>query len=370
MKKHKFTNPKGRTAPTQIEILLSAVMEIDSLYQTEDNYFEALCKRIPKAKTACKQCGSQNIERAHGDRIGICNVCNAEVWPTSDTLFHGIRSARPWVLCICLLERGVRFNANQLHKVANVAQSSAAVILKKILLVVNNQLEQESLAIAVDSARYMPIFSKRSLETPANDHPNAEQEEMENRMLGNRDPEGINAPAAEASILSKLSEPAQKIYKMLSTKPIHFNDLCTEMELPIPTVGAILSRLEIEGLIEKQPGDRWVRSNVIAPAPTSRISLQSTDSEDISTGTHTDTGAFINLVKSDFHGISRKYLQLYLAAYWCQGDKGTWSAGTLLKACSRASAISYSEIRCYISPLFVRVMPDPRGENQGSQESK
>ena len=66
---------------------------------------------------------------------------------------------------------------------------------------------------------------------------------------------------------------------------------------------------------------------------------------------------FIGFIRVDYHGISRKYVQNYLAAYWCYKDRIYWPVGALLKACLKYRSISSNEIIDYVSPSIVKLLP-------------
>lgn len=74
-------------------------------------------------------------------------------------------------------------------------------------------------------------------------------------------------------------------------------------------------------------------------------------------GAEADSIPDARLLREAFHGVSWKYLQIYLAVLWCQSDTARWSSGCLFEALSGFRRVYDSEILQFISPLFVRVMP-------------
>ena len=60
--------------------------------------------------------------------------------------------------------------------------------------------------------------------------------------------------------------------------------------------------------------------------------------------------AAIAFIREYFHGVSRKYLQVYLAAFWCHFDRDTWNHGTVLRACLKHPPISYIDLLHYKTP--------------------
>ncbi|MFA6209326.1 MAG: hypothetical protein WC714_07885 [Candidatus Obscuribacterales bacterium] len=65
---------------------------------------------------------------------------------------------------------------------------------------------------------------------------------------------------------------------------------------------------------------------------------------------------FVGLISHEFHGISRKCLQLYLASYWCIFDRVRWGPGVLLRACLRHTPISYEQVLNFVSAPRVMIM--------------
>jgi hypothetical protein len=274
--------------------------------------------------------------------------------------------------------QGVSCNANQLSKHAGIAPSSALGLLKKINLVINSHMQSDPLAVGVVSALFAAIYSKRSTKTPADEHPVAEQNEMEklesniaetDQNMTSKTGGGVTAKEAISLIgASQLSAPAKQVLEILSKEPVHINSLCEQTNLPPSTMGSILTMLDLDGLIESRPGDLYVRGASptstgpairVSPAPKQRPFFHSLDDEPEITASSSTSNvhAFISCIKTDFQGISRKYVQLYLAGYWCHVDRGRWSFDSLLSACGNFREVSYQEILAFVSPLVVKVMP-------------
>jgi hypothetical protein len=65
---------------------------------------------------------------------------------------------------------------------------------------------------------------------------------------------------------------------------------------------------------------------------------------------------FIGFIAQEFHGISRKCLQLYLASFWCTNDSIRWAPGSLLKACLSHAPIRQEQVKNFVSPTRVLIM--------------
>lgn len=68
---------------------------------------------------------------------------------------------------------------------------------------------------------------------------------------------------------------------------------------------------------------------------------------------------FLGLISNEFHGISKKCLQLYLASFWCTVDRSRWAPGALLKACLSHAPIRYQQILNFVSPARVMIVLPP-----------
>lgn len=68
---------------------------------------------------------------------------------------------------------------------------------------------------------------------------------------------------------------------------------------------------------------------------------------------------FVALISSEFHGISKKCLQLHLASFWCSSDRVRWAPGVLLQACLRHTPIRYEQILNFVSSSRVVIVLPP-----------
>ena len=80
------------------------------------------------------------------------------------------------------MEHGLILSSSRFHKLAGIAQSSALQIFKKIAMVIQSHMDEE--ALSIDSSCFCPVFCKRSRETPAREHPCAEQAEIDKQWAG------------------------------------------------------------------------------------------------------------------------------------------------------------------------------------------
>jgi hypothetical protein len=115
-------------------------------------------------------------------------------------------------------------------------------------------------------------------------------------------------------------------------------------------LSATLTLLELMGLIKRLPGEFYARQ--ISHHTNTRADEKHPNASALVDGS-------IKFIRETFHGISRRYLQLYLAAYWCWGDRKRWTLGALLQHCLEVGEISSFEILSYVSPQMVQLFDMP-----------
>ncbi|MDP3507600.1 MAG: hypothetical protein Q8T09_06385 [Candidatus Melainabacteria bacterium] len=66
-------------------------------------------------------------------------------------------------------------------------------------------------------------------------------------------------------------------------------------------------------------------------------------------------GQIIYFLRQYFHGVSRKYLQLYVVAFCCFRPESKWEKRTILRACLQHPPIKYGELLEFSSPSLLKV---------------
>src|SRR5262249_12458791 len=125
----------------------------------------------------CHHCGSSDSDHEHGERITKCRACGKPSWFTAGTLFHRMKTVRPLMIAIYIMERGLITNAFKFHNLVGIVYSSAWGIFKKITTVVQNQMDDD--ASGVPSSLFAMVFCKRSRMTPARKLPRSEQDDFD-----------------------------------------------------------------------------------------------------------------------------------------------------------------------------------------------
>ncbi|MFA7341452.1 MAG: hypothetical protein WC028_32010 [Candidatus Obscuribacterales bacterium] len=238
-------------------------------------------------------CGQPQIIHKPGDRFYSCRNCKKVSWVTSGTLFAGVVKLRAWLALVWLKERGITISAVRFSRLLEIAQSTALNIQKRLGMVIEESLD-DSLP-ALPAHFLLPIITKRSKETPAQEHPRAE-----------------------------LAEGLDDVSEFLSLDQwVNFNTTKEDLSAVIAVY--------LESCDWQLAGSLTFES--IA----------------------TSIKAAIAYIRTYFQGVSRKCLQLYLASFWCHFDRPRWSQGAILLACIEHQPITYHSMVSYVSPLAVKI---------------
>ncbi len=385
-----FPEPPAGLHPAATSLLASLWQQFNNEFPTAQHCLEELCKRASNdGAIRCRHCGNRHDNKRLAERVIICRRCRRSTWLTAGTFFHHIRLPRAWLAAIWFMERGVTMSSCQFHKLAGVAYSTAWNIFKKVTTVIESEMGGD--AQAVPSALFSPVICRRSRETPARSHPLAELEELEKRSLlhcqdsnasvqarDSRLPmssdfglptiqkanswleKAEGAPAAGESgqhgNCLQISPQEEKIYDLLAGQEHHFDVLCARTGFSASEVSSLLTFLELAGHVRRLPGERYVRTADDQPR---RLREGRVRSNRTRAGMPAEAEILVERVithvRACYQGVSGKYLQKYLAAYWCHVDRERWHLGSLLEACLRFGRIGNDEIRCYVSPVLVRI---------------
>lgn len=300
----------------------------------------------------CVRCSSSALKRTFGARRYFCQVCHYKGWILAGTFFGFVRKSRLWVGVIWLFENGIRINAWQFHRLAGCAYSTALMIFRKMMAVLHENLESKDEVKNTDSAKFCALFWKRSNQTPQGEHPITEQEscghnidvlqenESKSEIIMKDISEGIS------HLTGILSTDQLRILQLVGEKKTHVDEICAKSEMLTLRVLSELTALELDGLLERHPGDYYtVKRNAHKEPPNDVESIFDVSSHQIE--------SFGDFIKAQIHGISRKYLQFYLALFWCMEDRRLWGLNCLLEACCRSSFRSSKTLFQYVTPAQV-----------------
>ncbi len=305
-----------------------------------------------KCRIRCKHCGSDDVTFLDGGRVIECDQCNKHTFVTASTFFKNVKHVRAWVAAIWFLERGVAVSKSRFSRLLEIAFSTAWGIFKKFSIVIQSKMDSQ--ALFVPSEYFRKAISKRSRSTAGRRRP-FEEEKSSGRLFENlvtetgglhNQTKNINeVSSSSANPLMDLSPLQIEIFNLLCDEPIKLGELQERTGKLAHEILSAISMLEILGLAVKADNGYLKVQTSSSNPDASAVSPQ-----DLKT-----INSFISFVHGTFHGISRKYLQLFLAEYWCLLDKNRWKIDSLLMECQRFGFVHDKEIPAYESPQLVKM---------------
>ena len=206
-----------------------------------------------------------------------------------------------------------------------------------------NKLERSTYPI--DAELFSDLILKRSRKTPKDMHPRAEYSNSEEDC----DEEFENQENKDDDLEIWDSESFQKdeleILKILSDKKIHFNALCIQLKVEAKNLAIRLSMMEINRLVERLPGEVYQSLY--------KLKFKTKINEKTNYDGNVSIGSVLSFVKTVYHGISLKYLQLYI--FNSLNFAGRIELDELLKHCLTNKPVSYKQILNFVSRKSVLV---------------
>ncbi|MBX9666161.1 MAG: hypothetical protein K2X93_01025 [Candidatus Obscuribacterales bacterium] len=271
-----------------------------------------------------------------------CGECHRDCWVTAGTMFEHAKKLRPYLVAVFLRTNGVDFQKGELADATGVADSTADEIIKKISMVLIDQMTADFQEFS--SIAFLSIFRKRSRATPQFAHPRAEEDAFEIQRQAN------SAEVEEVEIHAPTLPPEHAhVYDAIPIEEaITFNRLLEATQLTIPKLSESLLALQVDfPLIRLVPGDRYRRLEVVSQASNPAPSNGRIEEVDLL------TGYVIRL----HGGLARKYLQFYAANRWCSTEPKRWKNNALFQACLKSKPKTGRDISAYISPANIKVSP-------------
>lgn len=349
------TEERSKKTAKEAEQLNELLNEFEKDFPTEQDCLEELLRIAGIRNKECRFCGHNEVEKRHGGRAGMCRSCKKLNWFTAGTCLHHIKKAKARLAAIYFADRGEYMSSSKFSKILQISQSSAFEILKWLSLVIAKLIPDNGPSI--HSSKFIPVFCKRSKETPAGAHPISEQQRAEEEEEKGRahhhqshseDKEtgifGTFSPEITETInldCSSMSETAGTVMKMLSESSLCFDELFKKLNCSIAELSSTLTLLELDRAVTRTAGDRYLLSK-------KEVRTQSGAANE-----NIVISLFLDFVKTIFQGISRKYLKSYLALYWCRSVTHLRLKGDFFESCLRG-APAFSD-RKHMTPLVVRL---------------
>jgi len=308
-----------------------------------------------------------------------------------------------------LAENGAVFTANDLACLLESAYETAWRIHSEIKHTLLTEIERLGIGEVVPSHAFGDLIYKRSSETPANQRPIAEESKLveetriawESSQFGpsgsrtetymswkdssNGNVNGTRkagnsttaTPSNTTSNVPGLNGLEQKIFESLTDEFVSIDKFVIDLNVDISDLFAAITTLELEGLIVNGAGNQYARAKIPGQSsqslprsflpssargiPTSmlpplnlRLNNKTRASKPHAEKSPDKISTIIDFLDEIFHGISRKYLQLYLAWYWFCNDTQKLPI-SLFRASYVLGSISGPKLKTYNSPLMVRI---------------
>lgn len=285
---------------------------------------EGACLRAFDAD--CKSCGQYNQEAfERGERSFRCE-CGIITWRTAGTFFHGLKYLLPSFLCIWLVEERAVISTNKLSKIVGVEYSTTWEAVDRVRTVLLDEMDRNAVTQLITTV-FNPVISKRSNLSVGGEHPDFEECDA--------------VPIPEAP----LDQDQLAVCAHLKTKPVEFNILLERSGLSITKFSAALSALDVNGVVQRH------FDNSYSLTKTNPMLLITNQEKAL-------LNEFFEYIKN-FHGISRKHVQKYVASFWSRYWPDRWSvARTLFALCMNGERQRSYQRRVFTSPKLVR-MPAP-----------
>lgn len=297
--------------PTPTNGVDETFFEFRQEFPTQVHCWAFILNLLRHCRSKCK-CG-EPIEFTE-ERYVYCRSCRRKNWITAGTLFHAMKE-RPdvWVAAIFFHVKGVLVSGNRLAILLNASQAGVANALAKVRLALNSFMDN-GLEIQFNSSDLRTVYSRRSIETPAREHPEFEEDEMRKRVGGGR----ANNDSDTASV-----EPVANAEDIL-----------------IDTItGPTADDVSVRRPQLKDPDSETRQSNQPGNADVDLVAC---------------LGPFVETVKRCWKGVSRKYVQLYLVSFWCKAFHDIISTQDMLEVLGKHKYISDAELKSYVSPLRLK----------------
>lgn len=326
--------------------IVDSMRLFDAQIPNEDSARRSLFAALAEDRgIRCGGCGTFGMPGQDSKRFFVCRGCKRNVWITANTFFENVRRVRPWLAMTWLMEHGIPFNPYQIHELLCVSSSTAAEMKHKLDYLISEQMTADS--PKAPTAVFTALFCRRTTETPARKHPREEQVEIERAKSVASDqfdqaPSVVQEEEQSDSSLEAMEECEKAVWDCLSEEFVSFDLLACRSGLPVSVISAGVCLLKLRGVINETNG-RFARvhKTVSQNFDANKVLIEN----------------FKIFIKRIHQGVGRRKIQWYLASFWCFVDRQRWGPGNVLAVCMRARAVKLDDLRRYVSPAYVKVLP-------------
>ncbi|CAN5549068.1 hypothetical protein BH11CYA1_BH11CYA1_41950 [soil metagenome] len=319
-------------------------------------------------------CGNNSPEQFKrlDERRLECFGCARKIRFMAATRFRYVKHLKAWLGAIYLKERRVLITSYRLTRLCNIAAATAHNIVTTLSYHLHQEMEfthGDNVHTASLNA-FLEVLFRRSLISASYIHPSKPPEkensddspvtEKSERAKNRRQKKKKKAEeqsdsgtdestnTAADSSCDELNEDEKLVFEIIKQIPISQDSICKLTHLSAAQVSSALVMLELMGLINPQPGNLFTRR---------KKTRNHTYTNQLEESMRLLLKRAFQTIEAIYGGVSRKYLQLYLAAFWCHQDGARWKRDSLLKILLRGEPVQIQEILGYVSPLVVALTP-------------
>lgn len=303
-------------------------------FPDEEHCVRMLSQQRMKKIIPCKKCKGTKFVHTNTYKQYYCENCGQEYFTFAGTYFERCTYFRARVAAIWFKQRKIRPSPLEFAQYFGMALSTAQDILNNvgfISLEKMNERETETLS----SSEFLEIYCRRSLQTPAREHPRAEQKELDDHFkeIDQTTDEAFNVELDETELL---------VLDELSTEQgKNVDDLISKTSLEFSDILMALSQLQFKGLVDFTAEQLFKRKKKIPKPNNNEAQKKFIDK-------------FTESIKNKCHRISRKYIQVYLADAWATEQDDIWTDEFMAELLDR-KPLSRAAMRAYTSPYYLQI---------------
>jgi hypothetical protein len=225
---------------------------------------EEIIRRVNLVLPLVCKCGHTEFSRQPGAQKVKCLKCKRLTSPTAHCpSFRSMKEPTLRLAFIWMKEQCPFFSIKKFAEEFGYQYSSCWLVARKVDLVLLEFTKGLKALEGIDTMLFINCFRRRSIKTPADSAPNAEQTLADEKFYGLSQSLPVSASKQNLSHptrvnVAHLEAGQQQIYGLISSTPIGFDQLVEQSGLESAAVGGHLIRLELNNLISQLPGDRFV----------------------------------------------------------------------------------------------------------------
>ena len=317
-------------------------IDFQKLYPDPESCIKELIARVADDYFSCERCRKDEFEQLKNGRVRRCRFCGLRTFVFAGTPLEGIKRPDAWLARAFFFERHVDISSNAFSKLVGIASSTSLNIFK-VLTEASSELMSNM--IELPSTLFSRAISKRSSETPASQHPIAEIEKMEEFQAEIEEQEKIQEEKRRSAIIALKREEKYVLEIISKHNDLGFDKLYCLANMEYSDLISHIYTLQSNKLVQttRFGGYQLYQGKTQPQEVNLTEAINSTLKE------------FVSYVRENHHGVSRKCLQFYLAAFWMHKDREHWVPGSVLNALAHCSPERIKTIRAVISPFLLRV---------------